>query len=111
MSQAPTLPIPVGGDQNQGPVVEIVTWVFTSLALITVFLRLLTRLRLTRNPGWDDFWIVLGMVSTAIISLTLPNVPRIPGHSDLTPPSFSISPTRFSLLSLSTLGMDDTHII
>ena len=63
-----TPPVPAGGDQNKGITVEIVTWVFTSLALITVFLRLFTRLRLTRTPGWDDFWIVLGMVSSAMLS-------------------------------------------
>ncbi|MCJ1389800.1 hypothetical protein MMC18_002657 [Xylographa bjoerkii] len=61
MSQAPAGP-PPGGDQNQGPTVEIVCWLFTALALITVFLRLLVRLRITHNPGWDDFWIVLAML-------------------------------------------------
>ena len=66
MSGSPTPPVLPGGDQNKGPVVETVTWVFTSLALITVFLRLLTRLRITRNPGWDDFWIVLAMVGSAM---------------------------------------------
>ena len=66
MSESSTLPAPPGGDQNRGPTVEIVTWIFTSIALITVFLRLLTRLRITRNPGWDDFWIGLAMVGVAI---------------------------------------------
>ena len=66
MSYSPPLPVPSGGDQNQGPTVEIVTWLFTSIALITVLLRLFTRFRLTRNPGWDDFWIVLAMVYVAI---------------------------------------------
>ena len=66
MSYSPPLPVPPGGDQNQGPTVETVTWLFTSIALITVFLRLFTRFRLTRNPGWDDFWIALAMVYVAI---------------------------------------------
>lgn len=65
MSHSPALPVPPGGDQNQGHTVEMVTWVFTSIALVTVFLRLLTRLRLTRNPGWDDFWVTLAMVGIA----------------------------------------------
>jgi len=63
MSQSVSASPPPDGDQNQGPLVEAVTWVFTALALITVFLRLLVRLRLTHNPGWDDFWIVLAMVT------------------------------------------------
>lgn len=62
MSATPNLPPPPGGDRNRGTTVEIVTWVFTSIALFTVSLRLLTRFRLTYNPAWDDFWIVLGML-------------------------------------------------
>ncbi len=66
MSQPPALKVPTDGDRNQGPTVEVVTWVFTSIALITVLLRLFTRLRLTRNPGWDDFWIVIAMVNVTV---------------------------------------------
>ena len=83
MSESPTSPAPPGGDQNRGPTVEIVTWVFTSVALITVFLRLLTRLRITRNPGWDDFWIGLAMV--AIDVTTSADQALILHHSDSQP--------------------------
>ncbi|KAF7510037.1 hypothetical protein GJ744_007141 [Endocarpon pusillum] len=53
---------PAGGDHNKGTAIEVASWVFTSIALITVILRLYGRLRLTHNPGWDDFWIVLSMI-------------------------------------------------
>ena len=41
---------PAGGDHNKGTAIEVVSWVFTSIAFITVTLRLYGRLGLTRNP-------------------------------------------------------------
>jgi len=54
MSVLPTDPSPVGGDSNQGTAVEVVTWIFTSIALVTLILRIYGRLRLTRNPVRPD---------------------------------------------------------
>lgn len=61
MSQ-PALVMPVGGDQDRGPSIEVTIWVFTSIALVTVSLRIFGRVSLTSNIGWDDFWIVVAMV-------------------------------------------------
>ena len=55
---------PVGGDQNLGPIINSVNWLFTTLATISVGLRLYGRARLTHNLGWDDFWTVVAVVST-----------------------------------------------
>lgn len=63
MSKPQGLMGPPGGDENKGPIVKIVTWVFTITVLLTVLLRLFARFRLTRTPGWDDFWIVIAMAS------------------------------------------------
>ena len=35
-------------------------------ALLTTVLRILVRSRLTRNLGWDDFWIVVCMISNIV---------------------------------------------
>lgn len=42
--------------------------VFLCLATITVALRLYTRLRLVRKPGWDDLLIVVSLVRCQIPS-------------------------------------------
>lgn len=56
-------PPPPGGDQNRGPTINLVVWIFTGISLACVTARMYGRVFLTRNVGWDDFWIVLSMVS------------------------------------------------
>ncbi|CAO1602659.1 hypothetical protein XANCAGTX0491_006263 [Xanthoria calcicola] len=41
-----------------------------AVATIVVALRLFTRLRLTRSPGWDD-WIMLATFASAVIGTTM----------------------------------------
>lgn len=53
---------PSGGDQNQGPRILIVEWVLTAVALIVVGARIFGRIRITRNLGLDDLWIIIAMV-------------------------------------------------
>lgn len=53
---------PAGGDQNLGPTINAVCWLFTTLATLAVGARIYGRARLTHNLGWDDFWIVVAMV-------------------------------------------------
>lgn len=65
----PQLP-PAGGDQNLGPTINAVNWLFTTLATLAVGARLYGRVRLTHNIGWDDFWIVIAIV-------------RLPGSHDI----------------------------
>jgi hypothetical protein len=42
--------------------VLIVAWVTTGAALVTVSIKIFTRLRIVRVIGWDDFFIVFSMV-------------------------------------------------
>lgn len=42
--------------------VLIVAWVTTGAALVTVAIKIFTRLRIVRVIGWDDFFIVFSMV-------------------------------------------------
>ena len=66
MPPQPPTGVPAGGDQNKGPSIEAVIWIFTSIALLTAVFRIFGRLRLTRNIGWDDFWIVIAMLLNLI---------------------------------------------
>lgn len=49
---------PKGGDHEKAPMLRCVLGSHVAVATIVVALRLFTRLRLTRSPGWDD-WIML----------------------------------------------------
>lgn len=40
----------------------IVAWVTTGAAVVTVAIKIFTRLRIVRVIGWDDFFIVFSMV-------------------------------------------------
>jgi hypothetical protein len=53
---------PLGGDQNRGPVVIAVLSLFFGLSTIIVFLRVVTRICITRNFGWDDATMALTQV-------------------------------------------------
>lgn len=44
---------PAGGDQNLGPVIIGVNVVVFTASTVTVILRTVTRIWLTRNFGWD----------------------------------------------------------
>ncbi|KAL8748001.1 MAG: hypothetical protein Q9190_000213 [Brigantiaea leucoxantha] len=60
---------PPGGDQNEGPTVLAVMWTLTTVALIVFCLRIYGRLLLTRNPGWDDFWMVVAVVFDTLYTI------------------------------------------
>jgi len=55
---------PPGGDQNRGPVVIAVLSLFFGLSTIIVFLRVVTRICITRNFGWDDATMALTQVGS-----------------------------------------------
>jgi hypothetical protein len=42
--------------------VLIVAWVTSGASLVTVAIKIFTRLRIVRVIGWDDFFIVFSMV-------------------------------------------------
>ena len=52
------------GTSDRGPLILIVGWVECSLAFVFVFARMLTRSRLVRNVGLDDWMILLAMVKS-----------------------------------------------
>ncbi|CAK42146.1 uncharacterized protein An14g05850 [Aspergillus niger] len=54
---------------DKGPQITAVSWSFGGVAIIVVTIRLYTRLILTRKAGWDDFFIVLSLVSYPCKSL------------------------------------------
>lgn len=48
--------------------ITAVSWVFGSLALVVVGMRLYTRLVALRRAGWDDFFIALSLLSALVCS-------------------------------------------
>ncbi|CAF9937459.1 MAG: hypothetical protein HETSPECPRED_000546 [Heterodermia speciosa] len=57
---------PSDGDRSQGWAILAVCWAFVATALATTMLRVWVRLRLTRNLGWDDHYMMIAMVTTII---------------------------------------------
>ena len=57
---------PSGGDFNRGQDLVIVTWVFTTLALVIVGLKVYTRIKILREPALDDVFTVLAVVSLSL---------------------------------------------
>ena len=53
---------PTEGDQNRGPELVVVTWVFTALASITVSLKLFTRVKIIKETALDDVFTILSLV-------------------------------------------------
>ncbi|GKZ76851.1 hypothetical protein AnigIFM56816_008140 [Aspergillus niger] len=53
---------------DKGPQITAVSWSFGGVAIIVVTIRLYTRLILTRKAGWDDFFIVLSLLSAIVCS-------------------------------------------
>lgn len=56
---------PPGGDINKGPLVLALAIVSTSLALLAVGTRIFVRVKIVRSVGWDDYAIVVAVVSTS----------------------------------------------
>lgn len=53
---------PPGGDHDRGPEMLAVIWTFTTLALAVVSLKLYTRFRILREPGFDDAFTAVSVV-------------------------------------------------
>ena len=62
--------IPSTGDRNLGPLLIAVNWAVFGPATILVCLRLITRIWITHNFGWDD--AVIGLTQVGIPSLQMP---------------------------------------
>lgn len=65
--------IPSTGDTNLGPMLIGVNWAIFGPATILVCLRLITRIWITHNFGWDDAIIALTQVSTPTHNTTRPH--------------------------------------
>jgi len=57
------------GDQNRGPELLAVTWVFTSVALLVVIAKFYTRVKVLHSTGLDDVLVILSMVNQAKASM------------------------------------------
>lgn len=57
------------GSDSRGPEILLFAWLFTGAAIIVVSLRFFTKFRITDTVGWDDFFILLSIVS--LVSLRL----------------------------------------
>ena len=53
----------MGGDRNKGPAFLAAALTFCALALLSVLVRLVVRIRILRSTAWDDYLIFLAMVS------------------------------------------------
>ena len=71
MLHSPRSSPPAGGDHNKGPSIEIIIWVFTSIAIVTFISRVYGRIALTKNPGWDDFWMVIAMLCNLLYACSI----------------------------------------
>ncbi|KAL2855716.1 hypothetical protein BJX68DRAFT_264070 [Aspergillus pseudodeflectus] len=53
---------------DQSPSITAVSWVFGGLSVLMVGVRLYTRVLVTRQRGWDDFWIALALANALVCS-------------------------------------------
>lgn len=49
-------------DESRGAEIIIVAWVFTGIAIVVAALRFFVKARISKELGWDDFFILLSMV-------------------------------------------------
>lgn len=50
--------------ESRGAEIIIVAWVFTGISIVVAGLRLFVKARISKELGWDDFFILLSMVRT-----------------------------------------------
>lgn len=65
-----TLAAPPGGDRNRATELNAFAWTWFSLSTVFVAGRVYSRLALTRNLWFDDYFIVLTWVCTYLIVLS-----------------------------------------
>lgn len=65
-----TLAAPPGGDRNRATELNAIAWTWFSLSTVFVASRVYSRLALTRNLWYDDYFIVLTWVCTYLIALS-----------------------------------------
>ena len=60
--KAETFAVPDNGDVDKGWAILSTSWALVAVAFVSTITRIWIRARLTRNLGWDDFFISLAMV-------------------------------------------------
>ncbi|RAH81160.1 hypothetical protein BO86DRAFT_363261 [Aspergillus japonicus CBS 114.51] len=53
---------------NKATEIEVVSWIFGSIASLAVVLRLYTRIWLTQKAGWDDGFIIVSLANALVCS-------------------------------------------
>ena len=76
-------PPPPGGDVDRNTVLTGVSWTLASLAMTLVTLRIYCRVFVTRNMWWDDWAIILTMVSSQSNCTLWKDVPEMAERHDL----------------------------
>jgi hypothetical protein len=61
-----TVTTDVDFSESRGTEVNVIAWVFTSIAIATVFLKLFARAQTAKRLGWDDFFIFASLVRKAM---------------------------------------------
>ena len=61
--KAETFAVPDNGDVDKGWAILSTCWALVAVAFVSTITRIWIRARLTRNLGWDDFFISLAMVN------------------------------------------------
>ena len=62
---------PLGGDQDRGHILVVVSAVFIALASIAIALRVYVRIKLVPSMGLDDYTALIAWVSREELSKTL----------------------------------------
>ena len=83
---------PPDGDQDRGPELVAFTWTFTALASTIVALKVFTRIKIIREPGLDDIFIVFSLVSLRVEPPTTEACP----FTIATGPTFDMYLTNYS---------------
>ena len=58
-----SFPEPPDGDRNRAPELIIICWLEFIIGFAFVTARFYSRIRITRNVGWDDWWILITLVT------------------------------------------------
>ncbi|ROW04361.1 hypothetical protein VSDG_00915 [Cytospora chrysosperma] len=56
-------------DESRGAEIIIVAWVFTGIAIVVAALRFFVKARISKELGWDDFFILLSMATGIAASI------------------------------------------
>lgn len=57
-------------DETRALQINLIGWIFTGVAIVSVTLKLFTRAEIVKKLDWDDLFILFSMVSK-----TIPNSP------------------------------------